>query len=261
MNFSKGGREGEMVFGFSFGEVLLLMVGTVILLGPKDLPIVARAAGRLTGRAVGYIQTIRSQADTIMQQSQANSLQKELREAMAQLDAIRYEVRSGMSIMQPRPFVRENLENYGSGLQQATKLVHKIENTLDRFADATTSNVQTEGISKSSVDLQRQATSFARVAGHLHAIGTPEAVHLTDKKRIPIAKAFKENESGVSILPISAVSMGLFPARTGPIAGGSDLMLESLAERKVAQQAVEFLQQPTEPGNTLGEVNEPQKTT
>ena len=32
----------------------------------------------------------------------------------------------------------------------------------------------------------------------------------------------------------------------GPVQGGSDIVLESLAERKVAQQALEFLQQPNE---------------
>jgi hypothetical protein len=32
---------------------------------------------------------------------------------------------------------------------------------------------------------------------------------------------------------------------TGPIQGGSDIVLESLAERKVAQQALEFLEQPS----------------
>jgi hypothetical protein len=31
---------------------------------------------------------------------------------------------------------------------------------------------------------------------------------------------------------------------TGPIQGGSDIVLETLAERKVAQQALEFLEQP-----------------
>ncbi|MCO5602331.1 hypothetical protein L7F22_056461 [Adiantum nelumboides] len=219
-----------MVFGLSYGEVFLLMVGTVVLLGPKDVPVIARAAGRLTGRAIGYIQTMRSQADTIMQQSQANN----------------------MSLLLSCEYL--------AGLA-ATKLVHKIENTLDRFADAsgTRSNAQAENSLKSSADLQRQATSYARFAGHLHALGTPKDAHVTDEKRTPNAKTSKENVKEIPILPISAVSMGLFPARSGPITGGSDLMLESLAERKVAQQAAEFLQQPTETGNTPAESNDPQK--
>ena len=49
-------------------------------------------------------------------------VQKELREAMAQLDAIRHEVRSGMSIMQPRPLVRESFEDPGARLQQGSTL-------------------------------------------------------------------------------------------------------------------------------------------
>lgn len=241
-----------MVFGFSYGEVLFLLAGTVILLGPKDLPIMARAAGRLTGKAVGYLQTMRGQVDTIMQQSQVNDVQKELREAMAQLDAIRHEVRSGMSIMQHRPLVRENFEKSASHVQQATTLVQKIESTLDRFVDSTGKepHAHVESPCKSSVDLQRQATSYARFAGHLSAVEKPEAVTGIGRVNTGQAHPFAQSEKKIPVLPISAVSMGLFPTRTGPIRGGSELMLESLAERKVAQQALEFLEQPNEQSNT-----------
>ncbi|KAH7445297.1 hypothetical protein KP509_01G001600 [Ceratopteris richardii] len=241
-----------MVFGLSYGEVFLLIAGTVVFLGPKDVPIIARAAGRLTGKAVGYLQTMRGQVDTIMRQSEANNLQKEIRETMAQLDAIRHEVRSGMSIMQPRPFIRENLENHGGGLQQATKFAQRIETTIDRFADATSKNpnAHDEKCLKNSVDLQRQATSYARFAGHLDGITSSASIQGTCVKTTEKVESSTLNESEIPVLPVSAVSMGLFPERKGPIQGGSDLMLETLAEKKVAQQALEFLKQPHEAADT-----------
>lgn len=237
------------------------MVGSVVLLGPKDFPIIARAAGRLTGKAVGYLQTMRGQVDTIMQHSQSNNLQKELREAMSQLDAIRHEVRTGMSIMQPRPFVRESFENHGS----ATKLVKNIENTLDRFVESadTKSNIYLESSSKPSVELQRQATAFARFAGHLSGVGRPGSAQRMGP--ISTQQQGKSSEGGenlqqvklsqeigqeIRVLPISALSMGLFQPKPGPGAGGSDLMLECLAERKIAQQALEFFEQPNEQSKT-----------
>lgn len=42
--------------------------------GPKDLPRIARTAGRLAGRAIGYVQVARGQFETVMQQSQARQV-------------------------------------------------------------------------------------------------------------------------------------------------------------------------------------------
>jgi len=40
------------------------------LTGPKDLPIIARAGGRLFGRAIGYINMARGHLDGVMKQPQ-----------------------------------------------------------------------------------------------------------------------------------------------------------------------------------------------
>jgi Sec-independent protein translocase protein TatA len=44
------------------------------VLGPKDLPIISRTAGRLAGRAIGYVQLARGQFESVMQQSQARQV-------------------------------------------------------------------------------------------------------------------------------------------------------------------------------------------
>lgn len=44
------------------------------VVGPKDLPRIARMAGRLTGRSIGYVQLARGQFDNVMQQSQARQV-------------------------------------------------------------------------------------------------------------------------------------------------------------------------------------------
>ncbi|XP_045808494.1 transcription factor UNE12-like [Trifolium pratense] len=51
------------MLGFSYGEVFLLLGATADLIGPKDLPIISRTAGRLAGRAVGYVQLARGQIE------------------------------------------------------------------------------------------------------------------------------------------------------------------------------------------------------
>lgn len=42
--------------------------------GPKDLPVIARTAGRFAGRAIAYVQLARGQFDSVMQQSQARQV-------------------------------------------------------------------------------------------------------------------------------------------------------------------------------------------
>ncbi|RZR91703.1 hypothetical protein BHM03_00019876 [Ensete ventricosum] len=85
------------MFGISYGELFLILGATAALI------------------AIGYVQLARGQFETVVQQSQANKVllhfillspvHKELQDTLAQLEAIRYEIRS-ISIMNPGPFTR-----------------------------------------------------------------------------------------------------------------------------------------------------------
>lgn len=127
-----------------------VLIDWMDITGPKELPIISRAAGRLAGRAVGYVQLARGQFENVMQQSQVSQVipygsgvlvpsilnnlfgistclvdeaswsffqvHKELQDAMAQLDAIRYDIRR-LSVLNPGPFTQrlvDNLENASS---------------------------------------------------------------------------------------------------------------------------------------------------
>ncbi|KAK8941040.1 hypothetical protein KSP39_PZI009922 [Platanthera zijinensis] len=121
------------MFGISYGELLLIIGAAAALLGPKDLPIISRAAGRLTGRAIGYVQLARGQFGSVMQQSQVNQLHKELQDALTALETIRYQIR-GISIMNPVPPTRI-LE----GMEPPAKIGSRLYNealTYGRLAEA-----------------------------------------------------------------------------------------------------------------------------
>ncbi|XP_043697880.1 sec-independent protein translocase protein TatB-like [Telopea speciosissima] len=98
------------MFGISYGELFLIVGAAAGLIGPKDLPIIARTAGRLAGTAIGYVQLARGQLENVLQESQASQVHKELKETMEQLEAIRYEIRS-ISTMNPGPLTRRLMEN------------------------------------------------------------------------------------------------------------------------------------------------------
>ncbi|KAM0949923.1 hypothetical protein DsansV1_C05g0057971 [Dioscorea sansibarensis] len=219
------------MLGISYGELFLIIGATAALIGPKDLPVIARTAGRLAGRAIGYVQMARGQFESVMQQSQARQVHKELQDTIAQLEAIRYEIRS-ISILNPGPFTRslEGMEpkpNDGSGVAKAT----------DEENPAAT-NIPKEFISRSSVSssLHSQAIAYAKLAesptikpGVLEDAGDVEKL--------------KGGEGLFAILPVSAESAGLLPKRSDE-AKGSDVVLEAILEAEVARNAQQFFSQP-----------------
>ncbi|XP_022739470.1 uncharacterized protein LOC111291747 isoform X2 [Durio zibethinus] len=123
------------MFGISYGELFLLIAATAALVGPKDLPKIARTVGRLAGRSIGYVQLARGQFDNVMQQTQARQVHKELQDTMAQLDAIRHEIRS-LSLMNPGPMTRRLMESPPEPASDSngtfpTEICEEVKNSAD----------------------------------------------------------------------------------------------------------------------------------
>ncbi|KAJ0977677.1 hypothetical protein J5N97_013151 [Dioscorea zingiberensis] len=198
------------MLGISYGELFLIIGATAALIGPKDLPVIARTAGRLAGRAIGYVQMARGQFESVMQQSQARQVHKELQDTIAQLEAIRYEIRS-ISIMNPGPFIRrldgiEPKPNDGSGVAKAPD-----------GEDTPATNIPKEYISRNSIpsSLHSQAVSYARLA----EAPTIKSVMLEDAGEIEKLSA---RDGLLAVLPVSAESAGFLPKHNDE-AKGSDI--------------------------------------
>jgi len=69
------------MFDFSFGELALVAVVALVVLGPERLPRVARTAGHLLGRARSYANQVKSDIDREMQLDELRKLQQEAQEA------------------------------------------------------------------------------------------------------------------------------------------------------------------------------------
>lgn len=242
------------MLGLSYGEIFLILGATAALIGPKDLPIIARTAGRLAGRAIGYVQLARGQFENVMQQTQFRQVNKELQDTMAQLEAIRHEIRS-FSIMNPGPLTRTltdvpdgtNIdtganakagpsnpgeESIGTSGQQDR---HQL-NQQNQYGFKIETSVFKERGSKASApsDLYTQATACARLAESLKA-GALEG---------SVSMGTVDDRPGIlSVLPVSAESAGLLPNRQGEVMG-SDIVLEAVLESEVARNAKEFFSQP-----------------
>ncbi|KAJ4969277.1 hypothetical protein NE237_015978 [Protea cynaroides] len=220
------------MFGISYGELFLLLGATAALIGTKDLPIIARTAGKLAGRAIGYVQLARGQLENVMQQSQASQVHRELKETMEQLEAIRYEIRS-ISVINPGPLTRRLMDNpeltsTGSGNIVSEKLDGK---------NRSTNTIPKDYGSKASVstDLHSQATIYDRLAAS-PAIRTGSSNSGGDAEKL------NDEVSNLNILPVSAETAGLLPSRKDHTEG-SDIVLEAIIEAEVAHNAKHFFAQ------------------
>ncbi|KAI9083323.1 hypothetical protein K1719_028267 [Acacia pycnantha] len=217
------------MLGLSYGELFLLIGATAALIGPKDLPKIARMAGRLAGRSIGYVQLARGQFDSVMQQTQARQVHKELQDTMAQLDAIRHEIRS-ISIINPGPLTRRLVDNID--LKSVSDDNRKPESQENNSASTVTKDSALP--SSDSCNMHRQATTYARLA---------EIPALKNSLPTSNIEVKINNEMQLTVIPISAEDTGLSPTH-GADVKGSDIVLEAILEAEVAHKAKEFFSQP-----------------
>ncbi|RZB85457.1 uncharacterized protein LOC114369974 [Glycine soja] len=220
------------MLGFSYGEIFLLLGATAALIGPKDLPIICRTAGRLAGRAIGYVQLARGQFDTVMQQSQARQVHKELQDTMAQLDAIRHEIRS-ISIINPGPLTRRLVDDPDQ--TSISNESRKPEESGQENSSIPTLMKDSTSMSSNSCHMQNQATIYSRL------VNSPAIKNELSASRTEVEKI--EDKLQLTVLPISAENAGLLPIR-GADVKGSDIVLEAIVEAEVAHNAKEFFSQP-----------------
>jgi sec-independent protein translocase protein TatB len=64
------------MFGIDSGELLIIAVVALVVIGPKDLPRVMRTIGNFVGRARGMAKHFRSGLDTMMRESELEEMEK-----------------------------------------------------------------------------------------------------------------------------------------------------------------------------------------
>jgi sec-independent protein translocase protein TatB len=64
------------MFGIDSGEILIIAVVALVVIGPKDLPRAMRAIGNFVGRARGMARHFRAGFDTMMRESELEEMEK-----------------------------------------------------------------------------------------------------------------------------------------------------------------------------------------
>ena len=98
------------MFDFSFGEMGLIAVVALLVLGPERLPRVARTAGALVRRARNSWQSVR---DEIERELQAEDLKRSLDEAKRAADDLRTDIHNASAEM------RSSVEKTASEIEAA----------------------------------------------------------------------------------------------------------------------------------------------
>ena len=96
-NAMKSTKVLQGFLGFSYGEILGTSLAAIVLLGPKDVPIIAKTLGRLSGKMVGYSHVYREKVERILDESgdEVKELREEMRGTTKALENVVGEIRGG----------------------------------------------------------------------------------------------------------------------------------------------------------------------
>ena len=75
------------MFDFSIGELMVVMVVAVVVIGPERLPKVARTLGHLYGRAQRYVNSVKSDIERDMAIEEYRQLQQKIQAEAASVHA------------------------------------------------------------------------------------------------------------------------------------------------------------------------------
>lgn len=247
------------MLGLSYGEIFLILGATAALLGPKDLPIIARAAGRLTGRAIGYVQLVRGQLENTMGKTEIRQMSKDVQDLRAQWDAVQHQIRSAYR-MDPGPFVRTVMDKPDQTVTVpgATVVGTPINLSEESKGTIAQKNQGQQYRFKAETSVFKEEGSEASVASNLHSKATiyaklAESQVLKNKATESIVSidTVDDRPGLLYVLPVSAKCADLLPKREGEVSG-SDIVLEAILEAEVARDAKECLSRiPTSESNQV----------
>ncbi|MFN3313981.1 MAG: Sec-independent protein translocase protein TatB [Hyphomonas sp.] len=99
-----------MLPGIGFSELLLLGLAALIIIGPKDLPMMMRHIGQFVGKGRRMAREFQTAFDDIARQSELDELKKEIQELRksntftdAQADMAAYEADVNSAVMRQTP--------------------------------------------------------------------------------------------------------------------------------------------------------------
>ena len=85
-----------MVFGLSTTSLVLVLGAGALVLGPRDVPLVAKFFGRATGRAVAHVGHVMRAVENASKQGELQGIRAEVQESMRDLRGVAREIERGV---------------------------------------------------------------------------------------------------------------------------------------------------------------------
>lgn len=85
------------MFDASFLQIVLFGAVGALLVGPKDLPMVARKFGGLLGKGVGFISRTRNSVQAFVKENQLIEVQQDFERSLQQIRQVQDEVKQGLT--------------------------------------------------------------------------------------------------------------------------------------------------------------------
>ncbi len=165
------------MFDFGLGELILVGVIALIVLGPERLPEAARTAGRLIGRLQRFVGSVKQEFDTQIEL-------EELRKAKQEFEAAAAQVRD--SLKETGTDMEGNLHDISDGLKPWDKLPEQrtpadfgVDEGGNPLPD--TANTVSDGIS--DVMPSERSDTSAKTLGDDGQTGSAAELSETDKDR------------------------------------------------------------------------------
>mmetsp|Transcript_40019 Transcript_40019/g.95097 ORF Transcript_40019/g.95097 Transcript_40019/m.95097 type:complete len:243 (-) Transcript_40019:152-880(-) len=214
-----------MVFGVSFGEILVCVGFGAALLGTKDIPYIARKAGFVVGRTAAFLFKTRESAYKYAQEAQLVELHREVTQGVNQLNNIREELQSGVRFLSNPVTFSGSAARDRSGEAPHARPSREVDAALEQ-----------PGHQPAGQGDPREAPAAPPPEARLPAEGPPAPEG-------PPSPAGPGSGSGggAAVLPVSAVSAGIAPDWSGKFPTGSDILLDAVLEQRVAMRAKAFL--------------------
>jgi Sec-independent protein translocase protein TatA len=196
------------------GELVLIVLGGSLAFSPKELPKIGRMLGFQAGRAVGYLQKVRSEVFQLAEKTDMVKVHEEIQETMHQLNAIRAELKESVNVFGVTA-VRGNRSGQSMVAGRRTRGLDDTNNETEKQHD----NVN--------------SINYGSDTGYKEENNVPGLRNITGESRTG-DQSF--------MLPVSASAVGLVPKR-GKVPTGSEVLFDALQEERVARNAAEFMKQ------------------
>lgn len=171
------------MFDFSFGELLIVMVVALVVIGPEQLPKVARTIGALAGRAQRYIAEVKSEVQREIQLEDMKNLQQSV---TAEARALETSLRAGIASME---------ENARALQAQAGEAMAAFTVTDDAAAAPVPQSTETADAADAATDAADEAAPQTEPAAPAPDAAPQEAAAVADAPASPVFDPLKQESA------------------------------------------------------------------